>query len=90
MGGWGQGFFGPSLVYFSCQEAGLSESVGDVWGGGGFAQDTPNVITPALSTTADICLTRALCPQPTPFSSSIPHLSFPRLLLCNELPLFTS
>lgn len=26
-----------------------------------------------------------------PFSSSsIPHISFPRLLLCNELPLFTS
>lgn len=38
----------------------------------------------------------ALSPSPSPsaanppFSSSIPHLSFPRLLLCNELPLFTN
>lgn len=29
--GWGlgPGFFGPGSVYFSCQEAGLSESSGD-------------------------------------------------------------
>lgn len=59
--GLGPGLFGPGSVYFSCQEAGLSESAGD---GGTCGQAAVDVITPALSTTADICLTRALSLSP--------------------------
>lgn len=57
--GWGLGpeFLGPGSVYFSCQAVGLYESAGDE---GSVARAAVDVITPALSTTADICLTRAL------------------------------
>ena len=53
---------GPSSAYSSCQEAGFDLSQPGMGGGGACGRPTVDVITPALSTTADICLTRALPP----------------------------
>lgn len=95
-GGWDWHFFWLRLEFFWLRtilvvRRQVFESAWDGWGTRGRA--TVDVIISAFSTTADICLA-PLLPQPPPHPSSsasiIPLLSFPRLLLCNELSLFTS
>lgn len=97
-GGWDWHFFWLRLEFFWLRtilvvRRQVFESAWDGWGTRGRA--TVDVIISAFSTTADICLA-PLLPQPPPpphppsSASIIPLLSFPRLLLCNELSLFTS